>query len=67
MAHFCALQFLHPQIEDCFVEDMFSDVPQDSRCEQFPEKVEDTKVKIRTCNSKKDRHYNGQKNKQWST
>jgi hypothetical protein len=36
LTNFFGLPFLKPdEIEDCFVEDLFSEAPQDSRCEQF--------------------------------
>jgi N-acetylneuraminic acid mutarotase len=43
--NFFGLPFLKPgEIEDCFVEDLFSEAPQDSRCEQFADYVLNTYI-----------------------
>jgi hypothetical protein len=43
LTNFFGLPFLKPdEIEDCFVEDLFSEAPQDSTCEQFADYVLNT-------------------------
>jgi hypothetical protein len=45
LTNFFGLPFLKPdEIEDCFVEDLFNEAPQDSRCEQFSDYVLNTYI-----------------------